>query len=74
MRIYKEAVKERLTMGRSINILLAAAIFVSMKIHAIPRVVDEILKSIDVDKKKVMKAYRLLIIEILPKLGIQITQ
>ncbi len=73
IRIYKAAVKEKLTMGRSIDILMAASIFASMKIHGIPRVVEEILRAIDVSKKKVVKAYRLLLMEILPQLKIQVT-
>ena len=72
IRIYKEAVKEKLTMGRSIDILMAASIFVAMKIHGIPRVVEELLKAIEVSKKKVVKAYRLLLLEILPKMNIQV--
>ena len=47
-------------------------IFISMKIHGIPRVVEEILKAVDVSKKKVVKAYRLLLMQILPKMNIQV--
>lgn len=72
VRIYKNAVKERLTMGRSIEILMAASIFVSLKIHEIPRVVEEIVKVMDVNKKNVVKCYRLLLMRILPQMGIKV--
>ncbi|WP_457557694.1 transcription initiation factor IIB [Candidatus Harpocratesius sp.] len=73
IKIYQNAVKEKLTMGRSIDILLAASIFVSLKIHGIPRVVEEIIKVVDVNKKNVVKCYRLLIIKILPKMNIRVS-
>ncbi|TFH30902.1 MAG: hypothetical protein E4G98_01180 [Promethearchaeota archaeon] len=72
IRIYQNAVKERLTMGRSIDILMASSIFVSLKIHGIPRVVEEIVKVMDVNKKNVIKCYRLLQMRILPQMGIKV--
>jgi transcription initiation factor TFIIB len=73
IRIYKEAVKERLTMGRSIKQLIAGSIYVSMKLHEIPRVVEEIQKAVNVEKKKVIKVYRILLFNILPKLNLKVT-
>lgn len=73
IRIYQNAVKEKLTMGRSIDILMAASIFVSLKIHGIPRVVEEIVKVVDVNKKNVVKCYRLLLMRILPQMNIKVT-
>ena len=73
LRIYQNAVKEKLTMGRSIDILLAASIFVSLKIHGIPRVVEEILKVSDIPKKNVVKCYRLLLMKILPQMNIRVS-
>jgi transcription initiation factor TFIIB len=72
IRIYQLAVKEKLTMGRSIDILMAASIFASFKIHSIPRVVEEILTSVDTPKKSVVKCYRLLLMRILPQLKVRI--
>ncbi|MHA1619321.1 MAG: transcription initiation factor IIB [Promethearchaeota archaeon] len=72
IRIYKNAVKEKLTMGRSIDILMAASIFASLKIHGIPRVVEEIVEVMDVNKKNLVKCYRLLLMRILPKMGIKV--
>ncbi len=72
IQIYQNAVKAKLTMGRSIDILMAASIFASLKIHGIPRVVEEILNVMDTPKKSVVKCYRLLLMRILPEMNIKI--
>jgi len=72
IRIYQNAVKAKLTMGRSIDILIAASIFASLKIHGIPRVVEEIITVMDVPKKNVVKSYRLLLLRILPQMNIRV--
>ena len=72
IRIYQNAVRAKLTMGRSIDILMAASIFVSLKIHGIPRCVEEIIKAMDVPKKNVVKSYRLLLMKILPQMKIRV--
>jgi len=72
IQIYQNAVKAKLTMGRSIDILMAASIFASLKIHGIPRVVEEILTAMDTPKKNVVKCYRLLLMRILPEMNIKV--
>lgn len=74
LRIYTRGVKEKLTLGRSIDILLAASIFTSLKIHSVPLSVDEVLKIADVPRKSVIKCYRLIILQILPQLKIKVTR
>lgn len=73
LRIYTNSVKEKLTMGRSIDTLLAASIFVALRIHNIPRTIEEILEVVELSKKNVIKAYRLILLKILPKLNLKIT-
>jgi transcription initiation factor TFIIB len=73
LRIYSLAVKERLTMGRSIDVLLAATVFLSNKINGIPTTIEEVLPLVDVDKKAVIRCYRQLMIKILPKIKVQFT-
>jgi len=53
-------------MGRSIDTLLAASIFCALRVHGIPRTVEEITKVAQIPKKKVTKSYRLILMEILP--------
>ena len=59
-------------MGRSIDTLLAASIFCALRVHGIPRTVEEITKVAQIPKKKVIKSYRLILMEILPKLNLKV--
>ncbi|MBY9018004.1 MAG: transcription initiation factor IIB, partial [Candidatus Lokiarchaeota archaeon] len=72
LRIYTQAVKKKLTMGRSIDTLLAASIFCALRVHGIPRTVEEITKVAQIPKKKVTKSYRLILMEILPNLNLKV--
>ena len=63
LRIYSRSVKNKLTMGRSIDNLVAASIFIAVKIHGIPRTLDEIAATMAISKKSVSKAYRLIMRE-----------
>ncbi len=72
LRIYTEAVKKKLTMGRSIITLLCASIFCAVKIHGIPRTLSEITEVAQVSEKKVLKNYQLILLKILPELNLKI--
>jgi transcription initiation factor TFIIB len=73
LRIYTQTVKKKLTMGRSIDTLLSASIFAALRVHGIPRTAEEITKVAQIPKKKVIKSYRLILMEVLPKLGLKVT-
>ncbi len=72
LRIYTQTVKKKLTMGRSIDTLLSASIFCALRVHGIPRTVEEIVKVAQIPKKKVIKSYRLILYQILPKLNLKV--
>ncbi len=72
LRIYTHAVKERLTMGRSIDTLLAASIAAALRIHDLPRTLDEIVEINELNKKSVIRAFRLILMNILPKLHLKV--
>ena len=72
LRIYTQTVKKKLTMGRSIDTLLSASIFCSLRVHGIPRTIEEITKVAQIPKKKVIKSYRLILMEILPHLNLKV--
>jgi transcription initiation factor TFIIB len=74
LRIYTHAVKQKLTMGRSIDTLLAAAIFASLRIHGIPRTIEEIVEAAELPKDKVLKSYKLLRNKILGDMKLQVVQ
>ncbi|MHA1805169.1 MAG: transcription initiation factor IIB [Promethearchaeota archaeon] len=72
LRIYTQSVKKKLTMGRSIDTLLAAAIFCALRIHGIPRTIEEITNAAQIPKKKVIKSYRLILYDILPHMHLKV--
>jgi len=72
LRIYTQTVKKKLTMGRSIDTLLAASIFCALRVHGIPRTVEEITAVAQIPKKKVIRSYRLIYTEVLPNLNLKV--
>lgn len=72
LRYYSLAVKKKLTLGRTIDILLAAAIFTSIRVHNLPKTLEEICELADLPKKRVVKAYRLIILHVLPDLNVKV--
>lgn len=72
LRIYVQTVKEKLTMGLSIDTLLSASIFAALQVHGIPRTAEEIINIAQIPKKELIKSYRLLLMEILPMLGMKV--
>ena len=72
LRIYTEAVKKKLTMGRSIITLLCASVFCAIRVNGIPRALREITEVAQVSEKKVIKNYQLILLNILPKLNLRV--
>ena len=72
LRIYTQTVEKKLTMGRSIDTLLSASLFAALRVHGIPRTSEEICIVAQIPKKKVIKSYRLILMEVLPKLGMKV--
>jgi len=70
-RIYVEAAKKKLTMGRSIIGFVAASLYAAIRIHELPRLLDEVSDSDLVPRKNVHQALGLLVKIILPKLGLK---
>ena len=59
--IYRKAVKERLTRGRSIQGITAAAIYLACRQCKLPRTLEEIAQASNMNKKEVGRSYRFLI-------------
>jgi transcription initiation factor TFIIB len=70
-RIYGECAKKKLTMGRSIYGFIAASLYASIRIHELPRLLEEVCDSELVPQRTVHKSLGLLIKEILPELGLK---
>lgn len=61
LRIYKEVVNKKLTMGRSINNLVAGSIYAAIRTNDLPRTVEEIEEVTQIPEKTITKAYRLIV-------------
>lgn len=59
-RIYNQVVKKGLTKGRSIEPLIAGALYIACKKYDIPRTFKEIKEASGCNKRDVMKSYKLI--------------
>jgi len=67
-RIYTHAAKKRLTMGRSIEAILAASMYISIRMHEFPKLLEDISDAIMISRKTVVRSIALLLREVLPEL------
>ena len=63
-KIYREAVEKGLVRGRSIEGVVAAAIYLACRIRKLPRTLDEIAEYSRVERKDIARCYRLLLREL----------
>ncbi len=66
--MYRRAIERRLIRGRSIEAMIAAAVYAACRLRKVPRTLDELVKYTRVNKKDLGRAYRLMI----QRLGVQI--
>jgi len=64
IRLYKEAFKKKLLRGRSINSMIAASIYLAIRLKRIPRTFQEILEESSENSKDIRRCYRVLIREL----------
>jgi len=64
IRLYKEAFKRKLLRGRSINSMIAASIYLAIRLKRIPRTFQEILEESSENAKDIRRCYRVLIREL----------
>ncbi|MGV9203653.1 MAG: transcription initiation factor IIB [Promethearchaeia archaeon] len=62
--IYRKIAQKNLIRGRSIEAMLIASIYVSCKINEIPKRVDDFIEFASVDKRKIIRCFRLIIREL----------
>ena len=62
--IYKRAVEKGVVRGRSVESVVAAAIYAACRIFRVPRTLDEISQLTKTSKKEVARCYRLLVREL----------
>ncbi|ADV64542.1 transcription initiation factor IIB [Desulfurococcus mucosus] len=63
-RIYREAVDRGLVRGRSIESVIAAAIYLACREMKVPRSLDEITRHTRIGRKEIARCYRLLLREL----------
>src|SRR5205807_8446722 len=61
--IYRKAQQKGMMRGRSINAVLAAAIYIACRQMEVPRTLDEIVKISNIKRKSIAKCHRNLISE-----------
>jgi len=64
IKLYKEAFKKKLLRGRSINSMIAASIYLAIRLKKIPRTLQEILDESSENEKDIRRCYRVLIREL----------
>ena len=64
IKLYKEAFKKKLLRGRSINSMIAASIYLAIRLKKIPRTLQEILDESSESEKDIRRCYRVLIREL----------
>jgi len=64
MGLYKEVFKKGLLKGRSINAMVAACLYFSLRINIIPKTLDDILEHTTVSGRDIRKSYVVLIREL----------
>ncbi len=70
-KIYSLSTKKKLIMGRSINGFISGSLYVAIRVHDFPRLLDEICDISLVPKKTMHKLIVLIIKDILPELGLK---
>ncbi len=63
IKLYKDAFKRKLLRGRSINSMVAASIYLAIRLKRIPRTLQEILDESSESEKDIRRCYRVLIRE-----------
>ena len=63
IKLYKEAFKKKLLRGRSINSMIAASIYLAIRLKKIPRTLQEVLDESSENEKDIRRCYRVLIRE-----------
>jgi len=62
--IYRRAIKKRLIRGRSIHNVTAAAVYMSCRQCGVPRTLDEIASSSNLNRKDIGRSYRFMVREL----------
>lgn len=59
--IYRKALGNKLIKGRSIHGMVAASVYAACRNHRVPRTLNDITKSSNVNKREIARSYRVLL-------------
>jgi transcription initiation factor TFIIB len=69
-RIYIEVAKKKLTMGRSIDGFVAASLYAAIRIHEVPRLLEDVSEAAMIPNRSLFRSLAIINSEILPILGL----
>jgi transcription initiation factor TFIIB len=69
-KIYCSVAKKRLTMGRSIEGFIAASLYVAIRVHEFPKILEEISDASMIPRKTITHCLSLIITKVLPELNL----
>ncbi len=70
-KIYTHCAKKKLTMGRSINGFIGAALYAAIRVHEFPRLLDEICDANLSPRRIIHKSLGIIMRDVLPELGLK---
>jgi transcription initiation factor TFIIB len=70
-RIYAACARKKLTMGRSIDGFISAALYAAIRIHEFPKLLEEVSDAALIPRRTVIRSLGLLIKEVLPELNLK---
>ncbi len=70
-KIYSEAAKRKLTMGRSIDGFIAASLYAAIRVHEFPRLLEEVSDSSMTSRRTVIRSLGMIVKEILTELNLK---
>ncbi|MBD3193977.1 MAG: hypothetical protein GF317_02910 [Candidatus Lokiarchaeota archaeon] len=70
-KIYSEVAKKKLTMGRSIDGFIAAALYAAIRVHEFPRLLEEVSDASMTSRRTVIRSLGMIVKEILPELNLK---
>ncbi|MFX1281659.1 MAG: hypothetical protein ACFFA3_20075 [Promethearchaeota archaeon] len=71
-KIYLSAAKKKLTLGRTIDGILSISLYIVLKFYRKPIIIEKLLTTFQISKKKFFYCYKAVINEILPDLNLNI--
>ncbi|MBD3256643.1 MAG: hypothetical protein GF383_16235 [Candidatus Lokiarchaeota archaeon] len=73
MKIYLYIAKQKLALGRTIDAMMAASVYVGLKINEIAISIEEIADIGHISKQALVKGYQIVFSEVLPNLNLSVT-